>query len=499
MKPIQNIAALVTVLLVMTMAVPIQNSYATHVIDRISVEDNPMKMALSDNYLLVANLGGDTISVIDASTNKLIRDINTINQGVIAVEVNEEKNKVYAATYESGGIEVYELDSGTYIRTIELPESTIIQQGYPADRVIEDVVFRTGGVALDYNPNNGLLYVANHNSNNVVVVGENDVPVKTIPVPRHPIEIKVDTVTNKLIVVSLAGNAVTFISMDTHEILESVQTGTGPWGMDVDEIDHMAYVTHRGSYNLAVINTITHEVIEDIPLAERSHAITVDDERNILYVSLMFGGKIVKFDADKMQTITVLDTGYQPWDMIVNPSNQQVYASMSKTGEIFVMSPQAIATEIPVTIETDDVATYGSIVAHATNMQVYNAIADERTNSITMDVTVPIDGTLAVKIPRTILDAGDDTTGKDINFVILVDNVPVDVFTDFCECLGDITNDARQIKFSVPEGARQVEIIGTHVVPEFSSMAMLVLIIGIVASIAIFSKSKKLHNIAPRI
>lgn len=302
-----------------------------------------------------------------------------------------------------------------------------------------------------------------------------------------------------MIVVSLAGNAVTFISMDTHEILESITTGTGPWGIDVDEIDHMAYVTHRGSYNLAVVNTITHEIIDDIPLAERSHAITVDDERNILYVSLMFGGKIVKFDADAMQTITVLDTGYQPWDMIVNPSNQQVYASMSKANEVFVMSPQAIAAEIPVTIETDDVATYGSIVAHATNMQVHNAIADDRTNSITMDVTVPIDGTLAVKIPRAILDSGDEVTGKDTDFVILVDNSPVEVFADHCECLGDITGDARQIKFSVPEGARQVEIIGTYVVPEFSSMALMVLVIGIVLSVVVLSKSTKLNGITPKI
>jgi YVTN family beta-propeller protein len=454
------------------------------VVDRIAVEDSPMKMALSDNYLLVANLGGNTISVIDAKTNKLVNEIKTINQGVVAVEVNEEKNKVYAATFESGEIEVYQLDSGVYLRTIELPESTVIQQGYPADRVIEDVVFRTGGVALDYNPNNKMLYVANHNANNVVVVGDNDVPIQTIPVPRHPIEIKADTITDKLIVVSLAGNAVTFISMDTHEILESVTTGTGPWGMDVDEIDHKVYVTHRGSYNLAVVDTITHKVIDNIPLAERSHAVTVDDERNILYVSLMFGGKIVKFDADAMQTITVLNTGYQPWDMIVNPSNQQVYASMSKAGEIFVMSPQAVAAEIPVTVETDDVATYGSIIAHATNMQVHNAIADEKTNSITMDVTVPIDGTLAVKIPRTILDSGDETTGKDTDFVIMVDNSPVEVFADHCECLGDITDDARQIKFSVPEGAKQVEIIGTYVVPEFGSVVVLVLVAGIIASIA---------------
>jgi predicted secreted protein with PEFG-CTERM motif len=125
-------------------------------------------------------------------------------------------------------------------------------------------------------------------------------------------------------------------------------------------------------------------------------------------------------------------------------------------------------------------------------MQVYNAIADERTNSITMDVTVPIDGILAIKIPRTILDAGDDKTGKDVDFVILVDNSPVDVFTDYCECLGDITDDARQIKFAVPEGARQVEIIGTHVVPEFSSMAMFILVVGIIISIVAITKNNKI-------
>lgn len=34
-----------------------------------------------------------------------------------------------------------------------------------------------------------------------------------------------------------------------------------------------------------------------------------------------------------------------------------------------------------------------------------------------------IDGTLALKIPRTILDSGDDVTGKYTDFVIMVDSM----------------------------------------------------------------------------
>ncbi len=119
-----------------------------------------MKMSLSSDYLFVSNLGQREISVIDTRSDEVVRKITT-SEGVVAVEAVPEKNLVYAATFESGGIDVYDFETGEYIRTIELPDSKITVWHSPQDDMQVYLTFVTGGAALDYNPNNGMLFVAN--------------------------------------------------------------------------------------------------------------------------------------------------------------------------------------------------------------------------------------------------------------------------------------------------------------------------------------------------
>ena len=122
---------------------------------------------------------------------------------------------------------------------------------------------------MDYNPNNQLLYVANYNANQLVVVDtKTDSVVGTISgLPAHPITVKVDPITNTILVASLAGNKVSFISADTNKIEKIIETGTAPWGMDIDSREHYAYVTNRGSSFITVLDLIDQDVAAKIPIA----------------------------------------------------------------------------------------------------------------------------------------------------------------------------------------------------------------------------------------
>ena len=108
-------------------------------------------------------------------------------------------------------------------------------------------------------------------------------------------------------------------------------------------------------------------------------------------------------------------------------------------------------------------------------------------NSLIIAIDATDDGQLTITLPRELIDAkiGDD----DDDYFVLVDGEEV----DFDETT---TSTARTLVISFPAGAEEIEIIGTHVVPEFGAIAALILAVAIISIIAVSAKSRL--SIMPR-
>lgn len=112
--------------------------------------------------------------------------------------------------------------------------------------------------------------------------------------------------------------------------------------------------------------------------------------------------------------------------------------------------------------------------------------AKGKLNSDTKTITLDIKGqnikSITLDIPRYILDSKSDT-GTDSTFTVISNGKIV----DYQELEGD--SDSRQIKLNHSiNGKSTFEIVGTHIIPEFGSVALLILI-GSIMSILIISKS----------
>ena len=91
-------------------------------------------------------------------------------------------------------------------------------------------------------------------------------------------------------------------------------------------------------------------------------------------------------------------------------------------------------------------------------------------------------------VPRDIIDA---TVGnEDDDFFVLVDNEEVDVE----ETKGSTD---RTVTVAFPAGAETIEIIGTFAIPEFGTIAVMILAVAIISIIAISTKSRL--SIMPKI
>jgi predicted secreted protein with PEFG-CTERM motif len=113
---------------------------------------------------------------------------------------------------------------------------------------------------------------------------------------------------------------------------------------------------------------------------------------------------------------------------------------------------------------------------------------DVNANSLIIAIDATNDGLLTITLPRELIDA--KLNGQDDVFFVLVDGEEVDAKEI------STTSTDRTLEIPFYAGAEEIEIIGTHVVPEFGAIAALILAVAIISIIAISAKSKL--SIMPR-
>lgn len=479
---------ILTLVMISGLLLSTNTAFGHHVSEEIPVSTSPMKMSLVDSQLFVSNLGQREITIIDTTKGEVTGKIET-SSGVVAVMAIPERNVVYAATFESGGIDVYDLETKTYLKTIELPNSEITLWYSPGDDKQVYQTFLTGGAALDYNPNNGILYVANYNADYVATIDTaTDQVLEEIPVSRHPFALKVDPFTGKVLVANMAGNEITFIvpSEDgkTHTISSTVATGTVPWGIGIDSMEHLAYVTHRGAHHITVLNILDESIVATIPVGDDTQAVTVDTSEREIYVSYLQQNKIVKINGATNEIITTIETGALAWDLVADSATHKIYSSMKGEDKVFVMSPQSIAMTLPVVTMQTPVAYVGEIMVHGQDVEVSEATVDIEKKALIINAQSKDGGTITLSIPRVILDSKQGSA--DSAFMVYTDDKLVG--TD--EITGD--DKTRIVTIEVPKNTESVTISGTHVIPEFGPLAVIVLVASILSVIVL----TKRHSLA---
>ena len=109
--------------------------------------------------------------------------------------------------------------------------------------------------------------------------------------------------------------------------------------------------------------------------------------------------------------------------------------------------------------------------------EVTSAMLNTNDNSIVIMINTKDDGTLTVSPSKTVQDG---------IFMVLVDGEEWD----------DVEIVANKVTVMFPAGAETVEIIGTFVIPEFGTIAAMILAVAIISIIAVSAKSKL--SIIPR-
>jgi predicted secreted protein with PEFG-CTERM motif len=174
------------------------------------------------------------------------------------------------------------------------------------------------------------------------------------------------------------------------------------------------------------------------------------------------------------------DEGDFPYFCMVHPWMQ---------GIVYVGTVEAVAAETTsaqkpelISAETTEDSQVAVTLDHEiSGGQVISMTADGDANSVIIELDAKDDGSITVTLPRDIIDA---TVGnEDDDFFVLVDNEEV----DFEETKGSTD---RTVTVAFPAGAETVEIIGTFAIPEFGTIAVMILAVAIISIVAISAKTR---------
>jgi len=105
------------------------------------------------------------------------------------------------------------------------------------------------------------------------------------------------------------------------------------------------------------------------------------------------------------------------------------------------------------------------------------------TKTLTITVQQNFAQILEIDIDRKLLNA-KSSDGEDIEFIVMVNGEPADIEENDSELAGH-----RTLTISFGAGDTTIEIIGTSVIPEFGSIAVLILVVSII-TVVVFSRKK---------
>lgn len=112
------------------------------------------------------------------------------------------------------------------------------------------------------------------------------------------------------------------------------------------------------------------------------------------------------------------------------------------------------------------------------NMTIHG---ENQTLGITLDSMS--NGTLALRLPREIIDS-QTAEGEDADFAAFIDNAEYEQPGE----IDEPAEDARTVLIGFPAGTGSVDVIGTSVIPEFSTIAIVVLAVAIVGIIMVTAR-----------
>ncbi|MBL0057141.1 MAG: beta-propeller fold lactonase family protein [Chitinophagaceae bacterium] len=276
--------------------VTVINAATNTVITSVTVGSNPVGISLQPDgsRAYTANYADNNVSVINTATNTVITTVpvqthpyaigNFVTGSAVCTgasktftitvnpspEVTQPANQTVCNNSATAAINF--TGSGTVFNwtnnntTIGLAASgTGNIPSFTATNATASPV--TATVTVTPSAGGSYAYIANRNSNNVVVINTaTNLVVATVAVGANPWGVSVSPDGNQVYVANQNSNNISVINTTTNTVVATVAVGSSPLGVSVSPDGSRIYVVNSGSDDVSVINTTTNMVVATVPV-----------------------------------------------------------------------------------------------------------------------------------------------------------------------------------------------------------------------------------------
>nr|BAL58745.1 surface antigen gene [Candidatus Acetothermum autotrophicum] len=200
-------------------------------------------------------------------------------------------------------------------------------------RVIANVFLtsRPSGIAIT--PDNRRAYVANLNSNNVIVVDIQTARAgEIIQVGRRPLGVAISPDGRFVYVANVNDNNLSVIDTQINKVIKQIPVGKAPYGVTVTADGAKIYVSNLNSNTISIIDAHTLEVIGEIQV-EAPSAMVISPDGRYAYVA-SYDVVVVDLRARRVIDTIKVKQPWEPqsppwpWRLAITPDGQLVYATI---------------------------------------------------------------------------------------------------------------------------------------------------------------------------
>jgi YVTN family beta-propeller protein len=267
------------------------------------------------NKIYVANITGNSVTVIDGATNTTA----TVATGIypIRLAVNPVTNKIYVANYNDSSVTVIDGATNT--------TATVAAGSNP--------------IRVAVNPVTNKIYIANYSSSSVTVIDGATNAATTVATGSNPIEVAVNPVTNKIYVTN-GGSAVSVIDGASDTIMATVTVGTSAGPLAVNTVTNKIYVTTFSMGNVIVIDGVTDTVTTTIAVYGGPQGLVVNPVTNKIYVANASRGNAIVIDGATNTSAYAVGAGAGGEEVAVNPVTNRIYIANKGWNNVTVLVEQ---------------------------------------------------------------------------------------------------------------------------------------------------------------
>ncbi|MBP2683749.1 MAG: beta-propeller repeat protein [Deltaproteobacteria bacterium] len=283
---------------------------------------------------LVTSRGANTTTVFDKVTGRVIAVVPT-GTSPAGIVLNPVSQKAYVAISGEDGVEA-----------IDLLGTDVIARGQLAigDRPEE----------LALTPDRRTLLSANAGSGTVSVVDTASmVETRRIQVGYGPQSILVDRAGRRAYVFNMLSNTISVLDIGTGGVVATVPTESGPVRGEFNRVGNRLYVLHKYSPYLGVYDTGTLSVVRRVYVGSGGTALKVDPRTDLIYLARRGTGEIAIYDPSSFLPVDSYRTREDVSHLTIDGERNDLYVVLPGSNTLRVIRLIGKGTEYEVEVGDD--------------------------------------------------------------------------------------------------------------------------------------------------